>query len=577
MHFYLLFIVLAFNFGCSKMNIVALNNDYLKSLPIEDFRLEDTEGFAHRLYGLKSQKAVVLISLGTDCPVSIKYFSAMEDLQQRFKERVSFLYIVPSAEYSKKELRAVVEKYDIKIPILIDSAQTVSYGLGFTRTAEVLVAETGSWRVLYRGSIDDSVDFEREKPIQTTLLEKSLRRILSGDKTIEKNEHWVGCSISYSQNLTRYDFSFEKDLRPIFVKKCFSCHVDGGSSFDFDSLSKTKHWASMINEVIRTQRMPPWTAYSEVAKLKDDSRLTIEEQQKIYAWVKNGGKQEEVRQQKASVPMVKQDWPLGTPQKVMQLKPMSIPKQGPDFFKYEVIPLKNPHTLYLRGVEVQTEKLNLIHHAIVTISKDNPGEDEKVLSEKSLGDYDIIGFYVPGKKPILYPFQSVKEVPPNSWITVASHYGTLSEAAIDQLKIGFYETKNKSLPRIKLAHTSAFKLSIPANTKDVLIHRDIYKNEKKISVVGMFVHMHGRGVWAEVVAEKDGVVKKLLNVPYYNFKWQALYIPEVPIPLEAGHRIYCRAKYDNTSTNPLNPNPNANAHWGLTGKDEMLICGIRYL
>ena len=47
-------------------------------------------------------------------------------------------------------------------------------------------------------------------------------------------------------------------------------------------------WADMIVEVIRDQRMPPWHASPEHGDFVNDSRMTDEEKELIFQWVKAG-------------------------------------------------------------------------------------------------------------------------------------------------------------------------------------------------------------------------------------------------------------------------------------------------
>ena len=61
----------------------------------------------------------------------------------------------------------------------------------------------------------------------------------------------------------------------------------------------------------------------------------------------------------------------------------------------------------------------------------------------------------------------------------------------------------------------------------------------------------------------------LLDVPRYDFNWQHSYLLAEPRRLAAGTRIRCTAVYDNSSSNPANPNPLATVRAGPQAWDEM--------
>lgn len=563
--------ILIFLLSCISCTKTVVDKEYLKSSPVIDFRLEDQNGYFHHLYGQKLKKAVVLVSVSLDCPVSLKYISTLEKLKNDFQNRVSFFYIDANLGQDFKEVQDLALKNNVTIPILMDKDQTISHSLGFTRTAEAIVIDTESWRTLYKGSIDDSVEFESEKPKQSEiLLEKQIQRILKGSRKIELKEHWVGCSISYAHNLTNSNVSYESDLRPIFVKNCYSCHNPSGSSFDFDGLVKFKRWSAMINEVIRTKRMPPWNAYSDFTKIQKNANLTVDDKQKIYAWLNTGGKKDEKPVLHERKVESKKDWELGKPYKIVQLKTEKLPKNGPDFYRYQVIALENKKPILLSGVEFQSKNTKLLHHAIVMFSRKKPTIND------SLEEFEVIGSYLPGIEQNLYPFNTALELPVNSWMIVSLHYGTLNEEAVDDSRIGLFEHTNKIVKKLNPFRNYKTDIVIPPNTASFKISKEIFKVDKKISIVGMAVHMHARGVYAEIVAEKDGIEKTLLKIPYYNSRWQKLYVPDKPIELGPGYRIICRGIFDNSAANPLNPNPNQEVRWGMLNENEMFICPIRY-
>src|SRR5205807_7579549 len=67
----------------------------------------------------------------------------------------------------------------------------------------------------------------------------------------------------------------------------------------------------------------------------------------------------------------------------------------------------------------------------------------------------------------------------------------------------------------------------------------------------------------------DGSTESLLDVPAYDFNWQHRYVLAEPKRLPEGTVIRCIAVYDNSASNPANPNPDAEVRAGKQTWDEM--------
>jgi hypothetical protein len=85
-------------------------------------------------------------------------------------------------------------------------------------------------------------------------------------------------------------------------------------------------------------------------------------------------------------------------------------------------------------------------------------------------------------------------------------------------------------------------------------------------------HMHKRGSWFRYEAlYPDGKYEVLLSVPRYNFNWQNGYRFAQPKFVPAGTRILCTGGFDNSKSNPDNPDPSKSVGWGDQSFDEMFI------
>lgn len=84
-----------------------------------------------------------------------------------------------------------------------------------------------------------------------------------------------------------------KDVRPILLQKCASCHMQGGiAPFPLTSAKDAAARAQLIAAVVRSGAMPPWLPGSDSpAFIGQDKRvLTAQEKRTIEQWVKGGAK-----------------------------------------------------------------------------------------------------------------------------------------------------------------------------------------------------------------------------------------------------------------------------------------------
>ena len=76
------------------------------------------------------------------------------------------------------------------------------------------------------------------------------------------------------------EISFAKDVAPVLINRCLPCHNEGrDDTFAMNDYETVKSYSSIIREVIRTMRMPPW---------KGDESLFPEEIRTLIRWVEQG-------------------------------------------------------------------------------------------------------------------------------------------------------------------------------------------------------------------------------------------------------------------------------------------------
>ena len=95
--------------------------------------------------------------------------------------------------------------------------------------------------------------------------------------------------------------------------------------------------------------------------------------------------------------------------------------------------------------------------------------------------------------------------------------------------------------------------------------------EKDRGIVSFSPHMHTRGKDFKYVAHyPDGGSEELLAVNY-DFSWQEIYILPDPLFLPSGTLLEAVGHFDNSESNPNNPDPDATVGWGDQSFEEMFI------
>lgn len=168
------------------------------ALTVQDFTLPDQHGVEHRLYDYGDAAAVVLMVQGNGCPVVRNALVDLRAVRERFQERdVVFLMINSNLQDEPASIREEAEEWGIDLPILVDASQRVGDQLLLTRTAEMLVLD-GSWRVAYRGPINDRLSYERQRRnAQQHYLADALDAVLAGETPAVAAKDAIGCLINF--------------------------------------------------------------------------------------------------------------------------------------------------------------------------------------------------------------------------------------------------------------------------------------------------------------------------------------------------------------------------------------------
>jgi hypothetical protein len=530
-------------------------------------------------------KAVALFVQGNGCPIVRQSVEKLKSLQSEFgPQGVVFAMLNANTQDTVSEIRQEAEEYGVNIPILKDDTQWVARTLGLRRTAEILLIETGSWKLMFRGGIDDQLIYGgRKTEASREFFKDAVTQLLAGSEIKSPVAPFKGCKIFYDSPKVDAtgEISYSETIAPILLKNCFGCHQPGQiGPFSMSRYTKVRGWSEMIREVVLTKRMPPWHADPHYGEFSNDRSLTIQEKQQLLAWIDadcprgEGDDPLEVafnnlQSQKESGASESQ-WKLGEPDHVLSLKkPMYIPANGVFPYMYEKLVSPVEEDVWLRGVEILPGNRSVLHHCLVFIRYPKNSGYKK--DDDEGGVKGCFAGYVPGYEPGFYPLNSGKFVPKGSTFIIQMHYTATGKEEVDDTRIGLYLAD--STPQYEFKTKSAFdtEFKIPAGSSNH-ITSGTYRFENDAILHDLNPHMHYRGSWFRyVLALPDGTESTLLSTPNYDFNWQTTYRLKNPLNIPAGSVLRCEGAFDNSAQNPFNPDPTKTVGFGEQTYDEMFI------
>ena len=222
---------------------------------------------------------------------------------------------------------------------------------------------------------------------------------------------------------------------------------------------------------------------------------------------------------------------------------------------------------WIRGAEIRPGNRRVVHHCNVFLK--DPHSREALSVQGELGSI-CLAATTPGTPPMLLPEGMAKRLPAGWHLLFVVHYTTTGTPEADRTSLGLVfadpHTVRKEVATNLMLDTS---LSIPPFARDHRVERS-ERMDRDVLLLAMFPHMHLRGKSFRYEATfPDGRSEILLDVPRYDFHWQGRYELAEPRRLPAGTTLRCVAHYDNSASNPNNPDPGALVQEGPRSTDEM--------
>lgn len=164
---------------------------------VENFTLSDYNGKKVSLADFKDSKAIVLMFIATECPVSNAYNNRYNALVKEYGGRnIAFVGINSNKAEPAEAVKEHAKKHGFTFPILKDEKNVIADRLEAQRTPEIFVLHPETRTVLYHGRIDDS---QREEKITSHDLAAALNEILAGKPVTVTETKAFGCTIKRAE------------------------------------------------------------------------------------------------------------------------------------------------------------------------------------------------------------------------------------------------------------------------------------------------------------------------------------------------------------------------------------------
>ena len=546
---------------------------------VDNFMLSDTDYMGHELYRMTDAKVIVLISAGNGCPIVRNLAPQIRALKAKYgAQGVQFMMINSNLQDGRDAIAKEKEEYGFDIPILMDSNQLVGEQLGVTRTAEFFVIDPKTWKIAYRGPLDDRMDYGTQKAnADHPWASDAIEAVMAGRQAMAANKMSPGCLVDFPERakVSASKISYAKDVAPVLEKKCVACHVEGGiGPFAMTSYDMVKGFSPMIREVLRTDRMPPWNVAPHVGKFADDKSLSPTEIKTVVHWIEQGAPRGAGPDPLAMKRHVAQTWPLGKPDLILDLPQYKVPAAG--VVDYQRPIALNPLTegKWVRASTYVVNQRQAVHHFLSGYLKDVPkdGQGNESRWGASMGGYAV------GAESTLWPKNVGTYLPPGGAIGFQAHYTPFGKDVTDASKIGLYFYKDGEKPGLVMRNSVIVDntISIPPGEAR---HKETAWIDvpKEMLLYSAFPHAHYRGYASDLwLQTPDGNKKLILAMPRYDFNWQREYSFAEPMKIPAGSKLIAHYWYDNSKQNPANPDATRTVPWGDQSWDEMFYTAIRY-
>ena len=399
----------------------------------------------------------------------------------------------------------------------------------------------------------------------------------------------AACTQAFAQESPTYS----RDVAPILQQKCQICHnPEGIGPMPLMNYQQVRPFAALIQDRTSKRIMPPWNLDPTIGiqSYKNDNSLSDEQIATITAWAEAGAPEGNPADLPAPIELVSgADWQLGDqlgpPDLIIRSAPYDVIANGQDQWWTPSVPFTGlGDNRFLRAAEFKPSYplgKKVVHHGHAVLIPE--GERRQV----ALARYGV------GKSWEIFPEGTGMRVPNDGRIAWNLHYFPVgTEKPGDVVEVGLWFYPEGQQPELETRGETMFRvdgLKGMARGQDIVIPphgyqvlQGTHRLESPAVIHSFRPHLHMRGkLMAMEAIYPDGTKEVLSQANNYNHNWQIAYIFEDDVKpiLPTGTILQFTSVFDNTTNNPINPDPEQWVVFGRRGVDEMSHAwiGITYI
>lgn len=385
-------------------------------------------------------------------------------------------------------------------------------------------------------------------------------------------------AVSAQTSTSESHVTFTKDVAPILQRSCQNCHRPGQMGpMSLLTYSEVRPWARSIKLEVETREMPPWYVDRTIGvqAFTNDTSLNDREITTISHWVDAGAPRGDL----ADLPPPRQfddtyKWTLpgGEPDLVVYAPEHTVKANSHEEWHDWEVEFTLPADRWVRAYELRPAKegIPVVHHLLASFLQ---GDSDA--NPQAAGGMAGVQ-YAPGKPATVYPDDSGFLLKAGtSKVLFGLHYSSVDRAVTDRAHIGFSFYPQGYVPSKKAVRINWMSLSdldLPAGERDIRSDEYMITSEN-YRVLTYLPHMHIRGQRQCIELIYPDGKAEMMNCFDFNFNWQLLYeYEEDAQPLvPKGTVVHVINWHDNSTTNPLNPDPKNWTGYGQRTIDDMAI------
>lgn len=386
--------------------------------------------------------------------------------------------------------------------------------------------------------------------------------------------------------------TWSDDVAEIVYEKCATCHNPNGiAPFSLITYSEVSPMAGAIYDAVNQDRMPPWPPNNDFQQYVHNRALDANQKTTILNWL-TAGAPEGNASNTPPPPAFPTDALLGPGDLELQIPTyMSKAQSGDDDYVCFTLPTGLTTDRTIKYVEVIPGNRSIVHHALVYIDIDGTSLTDTVggdCASPSSQNSVLVTGYTPGSSPLTLPGVTPMKLgiplPANSNIIMTMHYPDGSYGEYDSTRVIFHfyppgETGIRQVYAAPLVSNWLFALPPDQVTEVTAQYPNSGTINVEASVLSVFPHMHlvGQSIKAWGLDPSNDTIP-LIDIPHWDFHWQDFYFFKHAQHFEIGSKIEAKGSYNNTTTNPHNPNNPPEWVWpGENTADEMFLVYFHFM